>query len=60
MPRPTVILQWRRKGDSRWVDSTPAFFAVFEHERDLAEERVKELNTDYDRHKRHEEWRVKP
>lgn len=54
---PTVILQARKKGtNDAWEDNDPSFFAVFEHERHLAGQRVEDLNN----FESHYEWRVKP
>lgn len=43
--KPTVTLQFRKLGSTQdWIDLGPDGYAVFEHERHLAEERVKEIN----------------
>ena len=59
MPRPTVILQFKDR-DGRWRDCSAEFFAVFEHERELAEERARDLNQDEMVRLFCTEYRVKP
>lgn len=65
--KPTVTLQFRKMGSTQdWMDLPSEAYAVFEHERPLAEEKVKEINaTEQARAKKDSrnlffEYRVKP
>jgi hypothetical protein len=56
---PRILIQFRPRDageDALWMDNSNEFFAVFSHERHLAEERVKELN----KIDSHYEYRIKP